>query len=110
MAKIKLFHPNGSDVGPRPAESRLFRPTDSFEDLSSMTLFLQEALAREKLLEDKLIKVNTMISKNIGRSQTHLIRIFEDIKEELMNLYEERVAVAATQKEDGGVVDKVKKM
>ena len=31
-------------------------------------------MAREKLLEDKLIKVKTMISKNIGKSQTDLIR------------------------------------
>ena len=50
----------------RPSESRLFRPTDSFEDLSTMTLSLQEALAREKMLEDKLITVKSMISKNIG--------------------------------------------
>ena len=31
-----------------------------------MTLSLQEALAREKMLEDKLITVKSMISKNIG--------------------------------------------
>ncbi len=75
-----------------------------------MTLSLQEALAREKMLEDKLVKVKTMISKNIGRSQTDLMRIFEDIKEELMNLYEEREAVVAHQRDDGGTLDKVNKI
>ena len=74
----------------RPPESRLFRPTDSFEDLSTMTLSLQEALAREKMLEDKLVQVKSMISKNIGKSHTDLLRLFENIKEELMNLYEQR--------------------
>ena len=39
------------------------------------------------------MKVRGMISKNIGRSQTDLMRTFEDIKEELMNLYETTVAI-----------------
>ena len=33
-----------------------------------------------------------MISKNIGRSQTDLMRAFENIKEELMNLHESSAA------------------
>ena len=41
IGKIRLFHPDGSDVGPRPPESRLFRPTDSFEDLHAITMSLQ---------------------------------------------------------------------
>ncbi len=49
---------------------------------------MQESLSREKLLEDTLIKVRGMISKNIGRSQTDLMRAFENIKEELMKLHE----------------------
>ena len=49
---------------------------------------MQESLSREKLLEDTLIKVRGMISKNIGRSQTDLMRAFENIKEELMNLHD----------------------
>ena len=45
-----------------------------------------------------------MISKNIGRSQTDLMRAFEDIKEELMNLYE---TAAATQSTTDSIDDKV---
>ena len=90
----------------RPPESRLFRPTDSFEDLSTMTLSLQEALSREKMLEDKLVLVKSMISKNIGKSHTDLLRLFEDIKEELINLYEQREVINANNKEDG-TVDKL---
>ena len=41
-----------------------------------------------------------MISKHIGRSQSDLIRIFEDIKEELMNLYEERESMAVSENGD----------
>ena len=45
-----------------------------------------------------------MISKNIGRSQTDLMRAFEDIKEELMNLYE---TAEATQSTTDSIDDKV---
>ena len=51
-----------------------------------MSQCFQESLSREKSLEDKLIKVKGMISKNIGRSQTDLMRAFEDIKQEIMSL------------------------
>ena len=44
-------------------------------------------------MEDKLTRVRTLISKNIGRSQTDLMRAFENIKEELMNLYETSIPV-----------------
>ena len=68
VTKLKLYDNEGNLVPNRPPESRLFRPTDSFEDLSTMTMSLQEALSREKMLEDKLILVKSMISKNIGKS------------------------------------------
>ena len=55
-------------------------------------------------MEDKITKVRGMISKNIGRSQTDLMRAFEDIKEELMNLYE---TAAATQSTTDSIDDKV---
>ena len=67
-------------------------------------MYFQEALSREKNLEDKITKVRGMISKNIGRSQTDLMRAFEDIKEELMNLYE---TSAATQATTDSIADKV---
>lgn len=41
-------------------------------------------MSREKVLEDKLVRVRTMISKNIGRSHTDMIRAFENIKQEMM--------------------------
>lgn len=41
-------------------------------------------------MEEKLLKVKGMISKNIGKSHTDLLRIFEDVKVELMNIYQER--------------------
>lgn len=103
VTKVRLCHCDGTDAGLRPSESRLFRPTDSYEDLSTMTLSLQEALAREKMLEDKLMMVKSMISKNIGKSHTDMLRIFEDIKEELMHLYQEREAIVAHNKDDGAV-------
>ena len=105
VTKIKLYDSDGNLVPNRPPESRLFRPTDSFEDLSTMTLSLQEALAREKMLEDKLVMVKAMISKNIGKSHTDLLRLFEDIKEELINLYDQREAFNS--KDDPGVVEKL---
>ena len=50
------------------------------------------------------MKVRGMISKNIGRSQTDLMRTFEDIKEELMSLYE---TTAAIQNTTEGIDEKV---
>ena len=103
VTKIKLYDSDGNLAPSRPPESRLFRPTDSFEDLSTMTLSLQEALAREKMLEDKLVTVKSMISKNIGKSHTDLMRLFEDVKEELMNLFEQREAIVASTKDDTAI-------
>ena len=106
VTKIKLYDLDGNVGLTRPPESRLFRPTDSFEDLSTMTLSLQEALSREKMLEDKLVLVKSMISKNIGKSHTDLLRLFENIKEELMNLYEQREVINSNKAEEG-MVDKL---
>ena len=41
IAKIRLFHGDGAEVRVRPTESRLFRPTDDFEDMHAMTESLQ---------------------------------------------------------------------
>ena len=101
VTKIKLYDLDGNVGLTRPPESRLFRPTDSFEDLSTMTMSLQEALSREKMLEDKLVLVKSMISKNIGKSHTDLLRLFENIKEELLNLYEQREVINSNKAEEG---------
>ncbi len=65
VCKVALFHPDGSEVESRPSDSRLFRPSDSLEDLQAVTHTLQEALAREKALEDKLIKVGRGTGQDI---------------------------------------------
>ena len=41
IAKLQLFHADGTEVCVRPAESRLFRPTDEFEDMQAITQSLQ---------------------------------------------------------------------
>ena len=66
----------------RPSQSRLYRPTDSFEDLSIVTTDLQSSLGREKVigfvetfkkyligflcqaLEDKLINIKNIVIKH----------------------------------------------
>ena len=85
VAKIRLVHPDGGEELSRPSDSRLFRPNDSTEDLSALTQTLQDALTREKMLEDKLVNIRSMISKNIGKTHTDLLRLFENMKQEIMN-------------------------
>lgn len=85
VAKLRLVHPDGGEELSRPSDSRLFRPNDSTEDLSALTQTLQDALTREKMLEDKLINIRSMISKNIGKTHTDLLRLFENMKQEIMN-------------------------
>lgn len=54
------------------------------------------------MLEDKLVLVKSMISKNIGKSHTDLLRLFENIKEELMNLYEQSSEMSSSRAEENG--------
>lgn len=101
VAKIKLYYPDGVDCESRPQQSRLFRPQDSFEDIHTITASLQEALAREKMLEGKLVKVKGMTEKHIGHSQSDMVRLFDSIKKELTNMFEEReAAVSNTDNDD----------
>ncbi len=61
VCTVALFHPGSDEEVTRPPESRLFRPTAavgaSLEDLQAVTQTLQEALLREKTLEERLLKV-----------------------------------------------------
>jgi len=100
VAKIKLYYPDGVDCESRPQQSRLFRPTDSFEDIHTITASLQEALAREKMLEGKLVKVKGMTEHHIGHSQSDMVRLFDSIKKELTSMFEEREAVASNTDND----------
>merc|ERR1712001_572038 len=49
------------------------------------------------------ITVKNMINKNIGRSQTDLIRLFENVREELLNLYDQRETIVANSKDDTAI-------
>jgi len=98
VAKLKLIYPDGIDCESRPPQSRLFRPTDSFEDIHTITASLQEALAREKMLEGKLVKVKGMAEKYAGGSQSDIG--LDTIKKELASLYEQREAVASSSEID----------
>ena len=40
---------------------------------------------------------------SIGRSHTDLMRLFEDVKEELINLYDQREVIVANSKDDGAL-------
>jgi len=88
VSKVKLLYPDGTESVLRPPESKLYRPTESFDEVNLMNQNLEESFNRERALEDRLLKVRGLISKHIGRSQSDMIRIYEDIKEELMKPYE----------------------
>lgn len=64
IMKISLVHPDGEMQSKRPSSSRLYKPSDSYEDLSIVTNNLQTALTREKYLEDKLILFKNLIKKH----------------------------------------------
>ena len=44
-----------------------------------------------------------MINKNIGRSQSDLIRLFENVREELLNLFDQRETIVANSKDDSAI-------
>jgi len=64
IMKISLTHADGEEQGKRPSTSRLYKPSDSFEDLSIVTSNLQTALTREKYLEDKLLLFKSLLMKH----------------------------------------------
>ena len=64
IVKVTLHHANGEEQKQRPSTSRLYKPSDSFEDLSVVTSNLQNSLSREKFLEDKLILFKSLVLKH----------------------------------------------
>ena len=54
------------------------------------------------MLEEKLVSVRNIASSHIGRSQTDLSRVFEKIKTELGQLYEERAENFRQEENDAG--------
>lgn len=91
VAKIKLYYPDGVECETRPPQSRLFRPTDSFEEVHTISASLQESLAREKLLENKLMNVKRLAEKNIG--QIDSANVLENIMNELASTLEAQEVV-----------------
>jgi len=64
IMKISLIHTDGEEQSKRPSTSRLYKPSDSYEDLSIVTSNLQTALTREKYLEDKLLLFKSVLMKH----------------------------------------------
>ena len=79
----------------RPSKSALYRPTDSFEDISIVTTDLQTSLGREKVkkrkfnnsfkvLEDKLISIKNLVLKHASSSD--FTSFIEEMRDEMENL------------------------
>lgn len=66
VAKLKLMYPDGEECDIRPASSRLFRPSADNHDESNGGL--EAALAREKALEEQLVRLR---SSSNGRPQAN---------------------------------------
>ncbi len=78
VAKVGLVHADGTRESTRP-----FKANAPEDDLAVLAKTLQESLKREKCLEDKLNHVRDLIGKNIGRTHTDLLKLFEKMKTEL---------------------------
>ena len=65
VAKVKLVFPDGEECEARPASSRLFRPSADTQEEANGSL--EAALAREKALEEQLVRLR---SSSGGRPQT----------------------------------------
>jgi len=66
VAKLKLMYPDGEECDARPASSRLFRPSADTHDEANGGL--EAALAREKALEEQLVRLR---SSSNGRPQAN---------------------------------------
>jgi len=87
MMKIQLFLEDGTEQIRRPSTSRLFRPSDSYEDVSIVTSNLQSSLSREKLLEDKLFSFKSIITKH--SDDINCQALITDLQKEVNGSYEE---------------------
>jgi len=62
IIKVDLVNQDGTQHMTRPATSRLYRPTtDNFEDIGLITKNLQDSLSRERILEDKLVQILSLV-------------------------------------------------
>jgi len=84
VLRLKLFGQDGEEWAKRPSQSRLFRPSDSYEDLSIVTNDLRTALGREKLLEDKLISIKSIVIKH--KDSADFPGFIDELRGEVENL------------------------
>jgi len=87
MMKIQLLLEDGTEQIRRPSTSRLFRPSDSYEDVSIVTSNLQSSLSREKLLEDKLFSFKSIITKH--SDDINCQALITDLQKEVNGSYDE---------------------
>lgn len=106
MMKIQLFLEDGSEQIRRPSTSRLFRPSDSYEDVSIVTTNLQSSLSREKLLEDKLFSFKSIITKH--SEDVDCKALITDLQREVNGSYDE-LNIRSKQEHDEKKLDKVLK-
>jgi len=84
VLRLQLFGQDGKEWAKRPSQSRLFRPSDSYEDLSIVTNDLRTALGREKLLEDKLISIKSIVIKH--KDSADFPGFIDELRGEVENL------------------------
>merc|ERR1712106_380317 len=106
MMKVQLFLEDGSEQIRRPSTSRLFRPSDSYEDVSIVTTNLQSSLSREKLLEDKLISFKSIITKHSEAVDCQ--GLLTDLRKEVNGSYDE-LNIRSKHEHDEKKLDKVLK-
>jgi len=106
MMKIQLFLEDGSEQTKRPTTSRLFRPSDSYEDVSIVTNNLQCSLSREKLLEDKLISFKSIITKH--SEDVDCKSLIVDLQKEVTDSYDD-LNITSKLQHDQKKLDKVMK-
>jgi len=106
MMKVQLFLEDGSEQIKRPSTSRLFRPSDSYEDVSIVTSNLQSSLSREKLLEDKLLSFKSIIMKH--SEDIECKSLISDLQREVNGSYDE-LNIKNKLEHDGKKLDRVLK-
>jgi len=106
MMKVQLFLEDGSEQIKRPSTSRLFRPSDSYEDVSIVTSNLQSSLSREKLLEDKLLSFKSIIMKH--SEDVECKSLISDLQREVNGSYDE-LNIKNKLEHDGKKLDRVLK-
>lgn len=57
ILKLRLINEDGTEYHTRPSTSKLYRQHDALDDVEAVTKNLQESLAREKVLEEKLNQI-----------------------------------------------------